>query len=440
MQLNRPESIRNIGGLLTAATCTLLQQTATAQEIPGWYVDTAVLGYSEKDRVDAVEPVVSATRIFDNGNKLTLKYVMDSLTGASPNGATISDRPQTFTRPSGRDSFVTSAGAVPLDDTFKDTRNAVSAQYEFSLDSLTRLSTGLAYSDEYDYTSVGFNATVARDFFNKNTTLLAGLSFAADSIEPEGGIPREFASVVITGSAEPAGSGEDDDFGDDAFDASRRSQSDDKTITDFLIGVTQVINASTLMQFNYSYSLQDGYLTDPFKLLSWVDPITGRPQDYRYENRPDSRTKHSLYWKTKYSLPNRNVIDFSYRYLWDDWDITSHTLDLRYLFDVSEKIYLEPHVRYYTQSEADFFTHSLVAGQPLPEFASADYRLGAFEGVTYGSKIGYRINRRSEVSARLELYQQTGDTIGRPIGIQANYDLFPDLEAVIFQLSYSYRF
>ena len=32
---------------------------------------------------------------------------------------------------------------------------------------------------------------------------------------------------------------------------------------------------------------------------------------YIYENRPDSRTKHSLFWETKYALKGGDVIDAS---------------------------------------------------------------------------------------------------------------------------------
>ncbi len=48
-----------------------------------------------------------------------------------------------------------------------------------------------------------------------------------------------------------------------------------KDVLDFLVGVTQVINRSTLVQLNYSLSQSDGDLTDPYKIISVVDPVTG---------------------------------------------------------------------------------------------------------------------------------------------------------------------
>lgn len=422
MQLKKSKKGK-ITALLASATCSLIGSNANAAEDRGWEIDSAVLLYSEKDRVDVVEPVVSATKTFDDDSVLNLKLVADSLTGASPSGATPSDVPQTFTRPSGKGSYITPAGEVPLDDTFKDSRTEFRVQYEYPLSRQMRISGGLAYSKEYDYTSAVANIGLARDFFDKNTTVSVALAYANDTVDPEGGVPIPFASMAAPGPDQP-----------------RQGTEEDKTVTDFVLGLTQVINRQTVMQFNYGYSNSDGYLTDPFKIVSVVDGTSGESLDYVYENRPDTRVKQNLYWKTKHSLDSGDVIDFSYRYLWDDWEVSSHTLDLRYRWIINDKHYLEPHLRYYIQDEAEFYAHNLVDGQAVPSDVSADPRLGAFDGITYGFKYGYRITPRQEISLRLEYYEQKGDTVGNPIGIQNSFDLFPDLEAVIVQLGYSIRF
>ena len=85
------------------------------------------------------------------------------------------------------------------------------------------------------------------------------------------------------------------------FDKTRIASEDDKTTTDILLGFTQVINRRMLMQFNYSYSMVDGYLTDPFKIFSIVNS-SGITQDYRYESRPDSRIKQSVFAQSIYHL------------------------------------------------------------------------------------------------------------------------------------------
>jgi hypothetical protein len=420
---------KKIRGALTVATCSLLGLNSSAVADEGdWEIDSAVLYYSETDRVTAIEPVINLKRNFDEDKALNLKLVIDVLTGASASGATPSDQVQTFTRPSGNGSYTTSSGETPLDDTFKDTRVAFSAQWEQPIGRDYKTSVGSNVSKEYDYFSLGINGSLSRYFNNRNTTLTAGLSFASDSIEPEGNIPLEFASMAInTGQA---------NF-DDEFNATRRGGDESKTTADFLLGVTQVIDRQTLMQFNYSFGQSDGYLTDPFKILSVVGN-EGRSVDYVYESRPDSRTKHSLYWQTKHHF-NKNIVDISYRYMWDDWDITSHTVDLRYRWKLNNKHYLEPHFRYYMQSNADFYQRFLLEGQPLPGHASADYRLGELTGITFGLKYGMTLRNGHEMSLRLEYYQQSGEANADSApGILSQQDLFPDVDAMIFQFSYSF--
>lgn len=124
-----------------------------------------------------------------------------------------------------------------------------------------------------------------------------------------------------------------------------------------LLGVTQVINRNLLVQLNYSFSHSSGYLNDPYKLLSVVDGVTGdtiaiEPPDtmpgpdglFRFENRPAERTRHGLFTRMKYWLGG-NVLDLSYRYATDDWEIDSHTVDGRYRISLGDVRYLEPHVR-----------------------------------------------------------------------------------------------
>lgn len=419
MQLGKT---KRISGALASATCALLGAGSAQAEDHGWKFDTAVLLYDEKDRVQAVEPVIKAQKTFAGEKILNLKLVVDSLTGASPNGAAASNNVETYTRPSGRGDFTVPAGEIPLDDTFKDSRAQFSVGWEQPINRLTRYSVGANISNEYDYQSLSFNAGLSRDFNRKNTTASVGLSFASDTIDPQGGIPTPYSQMT------PAGE-----------DPSRESPDDSKTIVDIVLGATQVINPNWLMQLNYSLSQADGYLNDPFKGISQLDE-TGRPVSFIYESRPDSRSKNSLFWGNKYHLGYGDTVDLSYRYMTDDWDITSHTIDFRYRWNITPKFYVEPHLRFYQQSEAEFYRHSLAQGETIPTDISADYRLADFDATTIGAKFGYRISRDKIITFRAERYEQSGNTSTNDlIGIQKSYDAFPELEATIVQIGYSFK-
>jgi hypothetical protein len=430
---------KRIAAALAAATCTLLgagkPSAAAADEIKKWELDSGLLYYGESDdRVQDFSVSVLAKRDFEDERHLDLNLSFDSLTGASPSGATALATAQTFTSPSGNAVYSTPAGEIPLDDTFLDTRVAVGATWSQPFARLYTASAGVTFSDEYDYTHLGANVALTRDFNSRNTTVSAALAFSQDDIDPVGGVPTPLSQMLDVG------------------DLSNRGGTDSKDVLDVLIGISQVINRTTVVRVNYSFSDASGYLTDPYKFLSVVDPATGdtlvrSPAPgtsgptglYRFESRPDARTKHGLYAEAKHYFGGK-VLDVSYRYMTDDWEIDSHTLDAHFRWPLGTGSYLQPHVRYYAQTAADFYRISLAGGEPLPQFASADFRLGDFDAVTAGLKYGRATRSGAEWSVRIEYYQQSGNVpTGLLIGNQVERERSPDLNAIIAQFSYRFR-
>ena len=428
----------SITGTLAAATCTLLgshlPEPVQAQEESTWDFDTALLYYGEdNDRVQNLSISALARRTYVDDRILTLGVTVDALTGASPNGALPQQFAQTFTQPSGKHVFVAPANELPIDDTFRDTRVALTANWQQPLGRLYTINVGASASNEFDYLHLGVNAKISRDFNQRNTTLSGGVAFASDQIDPIGGIPDGLSQMLNVG------------------DLSNRRVDDSKNVIDVVLGVTQVISRNLLVQVNYSYSDSSGYLTDPYKIVSAVDAVTGDaipvaqtpgvdgPSHLNFhEHRPEDRVKHSLYTQAKYYAGGK-VLDISYRYMTDDWEIDSHTIDLRYRWPVGSNSYLEPHLRYYTQTEANFYALNLIDGQALPEHTSADYRLGNFDAITAGIKYGWTTNGGNDMNVRLEFYQQSGSVpSSQLIGNQVDQDNYPDLNAIIFQ--YGYRF
>jgi len=431
--INKPIAVT-----LATATCALLGTSATApvnaQEEPAWEFNTALLYYGESDdRVEDISLNVLAQRNFVDDRILTLGLTVDSLTGATPIGAMPFNGPQTFTTPSGLQVLTRPANEIPLDDTFLDTRYAISGSWQQPFGRMNTWSAGLSFSSEYDYTHIGANFKLSHDFNNRNSTLSLALAVASDELDPQSGAPTPMSPMPDVG------------------DISNRTGEVDKDVIDIVVGFTQIINRNLLLQVNYSFSDASGYLNDPYKIVSLVDSLTGDPllrtptpgvdgpsHQYLFESRPDERTKHSLYAQTKYYMDGK-VLDASYRFMTDDWDIDSHTVDLRYRWPLNDRTYLEPHVRYYTQSHAEFYRPSIDGGAALPSYASADYRLGEFDAITVGLKYGWETAAGSEWSARLELYTADGTIPGNLlIGNQAGREIYPDLDAIIAQISYRF--
>ncbi len=417
---------------LAIAATALIGSASHAQENESeWEYSISALAYSETDRVSAAEFILDATKNFSETSNLTYKFVIDSLTGSSANGAIEQNSPQTFTRPSGKGQFITDANSTVLDDTFQDTRVQFNISWTDALTEDSRYTVGSNLSKEYDFQSISLNGEWAKDFNQKNSTFLIGASVSSDQYDPEGGTPIGFTSMVVDNGQFAS----QDDFWT-AFNATRDGSSDTITSTELLVGWTQVVNRKMLMQFNYGFANTDGYLTDPFKILSVIDN-NGITQDLVYENRPDSKTQHSLFGMMKYHL-DESVFDISYRYLTNDWEVKSHTIDAHWLFFANEGRFWQPHIRFYQQDAAEFYTPFLVQTDPLPVFASADYRVGEMTAVTLGLKYGFQMDDGDRAEIRLEYYKQTPNSANEPQGVAnlEGLDLYPEIDAVILQFNY----
>ena len=132
------------------------------------------------------------------------------------------------------------------------------------------------------------------------------------------------------------------------------------------------------------------------------------------------------------------MLYLSYRHYWDDWRIRSNAYDVKYRRELSGDFFLEPHVRYYTQTPASFFTFGLPRNAPLPAYATSDFRLGRLRTLTLGATFGFRVPQTpGEFTLRAEFIRQTGAGPDRPIGVQQNLDLFPGVSIGSLVVAYS---
>ncbi len=411
-----------------AAAAALLGATPAAHTAPTaepsssvdhWSWDASFLQYNESERIAVSEPQLGVRRDFDDDRALTILATVDTISGATPLGtlpATQNTTPNTITNASGH-VINSNVGKVPT-SRMSDTRLALTSTYERPLGTAYSGIIGGSVAKEHDFLSLGGSFTLNRDFNQKNTTLSFGLSPEYDFVSPNGGLPLAYATQLAPGE----------------FDGRTKT----KYLVGGLIGLTQVINRRTVMQWNYSPTYENGYLNDPYKLLSLVN-AGGDPLSAIHEKRPGSRLEHSFYWLTRYNIRAHDVFGLGLRYFADDWGIRSQTIDFTYRWQYHERQYFEPHIRYYHQTAANFFRVGLRNGQALPDFASADYRLNDIDGVTFGLGFGWTMPNGSELTLRAEYYSQTGEEKpNTAVGAQRSYNLFPTLHASILQVVYTF--
>lgn len=421
MQLTAPHRPSPLRNRLNAAACMLLAAgipgAARADRAPRWQLEGSALFYGEKSRARVVEPIARITRLFPNGQSLSLGLALDAISGASPSGALPTGRVQTTTTPSGRIRN-TPADQIPV-QSFRDLRGSMDLAWLRPLGKGFALTTGARYSRERDYQSLGGTASLSLECMQKLTTLKVGGGYNGDTVMPTGG-----TRVGLT------------------EDEIRTDQTrDSKRVSTAVVGASRILTRRWMISLDGSRSFERGYLTEPYKVVSIMNATTGRPTGEVTENRPDSRDRSAVLMNSVYHT-NGNILYGSYRYYWDTWNVRSHTADLRLRHPFDNGAYLQPHVRYYTQGPADFFRLGLVQGESLPPYVSADSRLGPLRSFTIGTTYGFRVTRYpGEWSVRTEYIHQFGD--GNPkglVGVQRGYQVQPKQDIGTVTVGYTVRF
>ncbi len=413
--------MKSIRKELTVASCTLLSQTPASVHAleNAWELDSSYLFYSEADdRVSVNKFAVQAGGDVSDRDRVSLTAVLDTMSGATPTGAVKKSTPS-FTGASGGGGGSTggSTGALAK---FDDTRAGLAVSWAHSHANNWELVYGGAVSIENDYESYNGSIVVNKETASKAYRFTLGLSVTDDTIFRVGTNQTPDPLTIISNT----------NFLNEG----------EKITTDIIAGVTHVINRRTVAQLNLSYSVSNGYLTDPYKVFSVVDRNTDIASNSYYEGRPANRKRSSITAHINHqTYPANNVIHATYRYYSDDWDVKSHTLILgqRFKFNTA---YFEPKIRLYKQTKAFFYQNEFFADvennpdagdipNTFPEYISADYRLDALSSVTPEIQFGSEIGSDDHLRARIGYMYQKFDA-----------SEFSTNKAIIVQIAYNKRF
>ncbi len=247
-----------------------------------------------------------------------------------------------------------------------------------------RLDATLGLSTEEDYEAFYGGLGVALEFYNKHVTVDVGVSFSVDRLEPT------VSENSLPGNA-------------DRIDDARKSS------FGVYVGFSQVLNRFSTFQSGINYTVKTGYLTDPYKLVAVLDPVTSNVNTWN-ENRPGDRLQ--LAWTSRYRLffeRYQGALHLDYRFYSDNWSLDSHTIDASW-YQTYNSWTIVPGFRYYTQSEASFYEpyFSTASLQPV-DFASSDYRLSGFDATSFRFKLERSFGVWHGIFS-YEIYSSSGDS------------------------------
>jgi hypothetical protein len=254
--------------------------------------------------------------------------------------------------------------------TIREHRNEVRAAY--TLDPGTSASTtfNVSYSQERDYHATALGAEHSFPLGNA-LTLGVGGSFSHDLIAPTDAILYD------------------------------RVQHEEKDTVSAFGSLAWVIDKSSVVQTGVQLNVANGYLSDPYKLVSVGESILA-------DTRPGSRTEAAWLLRYRRAFSSADAaLHLDYRYAQDSWGVASHTLEVGWYQSLPGGWQLIPAARYYSQQQARFYApFFLEAG--AHRFFSSDYRLGTFGAFSANLNLRKRI-AHWEVNAGIERYHAAAD-------------------------------
>lgn len=216
------------------------------------------------------------------------------------------------------------------------------------------MSLGFTNSSENDYEANTVYFTVSQEFFGGMSTVTLGYASGWDEVGQIG----------------------NDNFSEDA---DRRN---------YQLGFSQVLTRNMLVGLDLEVVTDEGFLQNPYRKNRYLDPNDATLFLYQPERYPETRTSTSVAARAIYYLPYRASIHGEYRYFSDTWGISAHTVELGYVHALNERWSLEGSIRYYRQSEADFYS-DLFAFENSQTHLARDKEMSSLSGTTLATGAVY---------------------------------------------------
>ena len=247
----------------------------------------------------------------------------------------------------------------------RETRYGIDLGGSYYFDNITLHASG-SRSEEPDYLSHAYSLGMDWELNQKLTTLSVSFGQNFDQVEP-----------------------------------STRTLQETRTDHHFQLGISQVLDKKSLLNLSFTYSINTGYLSNPYKKVYIQNLPAGSGLDsggfdnVYYENRPEQRHVGAATLSyTHYFSDWDSALHLDYRYYRDSWNIDSHTLEAAWHQPFSDGWMLIPNVRYYTQSKARFYELFFAAPQADNHYSS-DYRLAGFGSIGTGIKLSKEILQKT---------------------------------------------
>ncbi len=352
MQLNK---------LSLYASIFLVSSCAMAED----YVNVQILHYSENDsRVTVLAPSVEVNKEFGTDYTLNASVVTDSVSGASPTYYDAASGASAYSRGTQNDPTKIKKENI----TFEEQRTAGTLNLITRLANRDEIQTGLNLSREHDFYSNEISGSYLHYLDNsKNRSVSIGGSYQSNEI------------LVYQDASSGA------------------SQKMTNNVSNLQLGFSQVIDSLSVVNGGLFYGSESGYLSSPYH------NIVRNTNTIEAEKKPESKISYGIKLGYIKSFSNLISSQINYKYYSDDWGIDSHTLDALLYYEMNDKTTIGGGLRYYTQTQADFYGESFTT----EKYASSDERFDSFHALTYKADINHKIDEKTSYNFGVNLYNQS---------------------------------
>ncbi len=263
---------------------------------------------------------------------------------------------------------------------FKDTRHQFSGGFGLKRDD-TKLSATYTYGTESDYHSNAFSVQSGTTFFQKNTELTLAYGRGFDRVCTQAFAASDSASVRLAL-----------DSSQGCFTKAENRATRKVDLDNFQAGWTQTWTPLFATQLVLYGALQHGFLENPYRGV-----VIAPAGDEALENHPDNRLRLAAALRGKYYLkPIKTAFSGGIRIYRDTWDILGQTYELEAERYVMPDVRVLVHGRYYTQTEALFWSDDYTGGEPQDgprgQYWTGDRELSPLSTYLVGGRMLFKRN------------------------------------------------
>lgn len=233
----------------------------------------------------------------------------------------------------------------------REQRQALSVGWQHQAEQGRVWGAQLGVSDEDDYRSYSLGGSGAWDSADRRWTWSLGGQYNSDELSPTDGGAPQFPQRVRQADRDGAAAN---------------------------TSLSYVLSPRSMIQLGVQWEHQRGFLSDPYKLV-WVQSETRTIADAR----PDRRETLALSLRSRSHLGGRTALHLNVGASQDSWGVYAHSAELRLRHQPPLGLGWSTLLRWYSQSQADFYTPFLQQ-RSANGLASSDPRLSPFGAVMLG--------------------------------------------------------